>query len=248
MKISKENLEPNSLKALPNRKNIFDLFYSSLSLFPHWVREQQNMQQDNLQKFSEEVKSKIDEIPDDLLQPPKMNIFGPAIENSKYYYDNKYYREMFAKLIAASANKDFNDRIHPAFVDVITQLTPLEAQFLNHFFKERHGGIPYLTLYLKSEDIPKQSIFVKYVFNIPADLQIALLNNLFLSIENLIRLNIIRIRNNTYYKDIDTYYTPIRISEFYLAAIRGNPNKISDEMGVIEFTSFGRYFLETCMN
>ncbi len=62
-----------------------------------------------------------------------MSIVGPALEASRYYIEEEELRKMFAKLIASSMNKNKSEIsiTHPSFVEIIKQLTPLDAQILD---------------------------------------------------------------------------------------------------------------------
>ena len=87
----------------------------------------------------EHYKKKITEnilgIPEDTLVEPPMRIVGPAIEASKYFIEEEYCRDMFAKLIASSCDSSKAKSVHPAFPEIIKQLTPLDARFLMLFKK-----------------------------------------------------------------------------------------------------------------
>lgn len=46
------------------------------------------------------------------------------------YNESEKLREMYANLVAKSMNADFHDKVHPAYVEIIKQLSPAEAVFL----------------------------------------------------------------------------------------------------------------------
>lgn len=84
----------------------------------------------NLKLFLEDLNKKVDEIPEDKLQEPPLNIVGPALEDvAKFYHDEEYLRKLFAKLIALSMNKD-KSYIHPSFIKIIEQLSPDDARMI----------------------------------------------------------------------------------------------------------------------
>jgi hypothetical protein len=86
-----------------------------------------------LQVFTESIKNKYLKIPDKELIPPQISILGPALEASKYYYEQDEIRDMFANLVANLFDKRLVGQIHPAYVEVLKQLTPLEAKLLSAF-------------------------------------------------------------------------------------------------------------------
>ena len=96
-----------------------------------WIKKQEVRQQQNLQDYVKKVEEKTQEIPEEFIQEPSLHIVGPAIEASKYYIESEELREMFANLIASSIDNRKNDKIHPSFVEIIKQLSVLDAQILS---------------------------------------------------------------------------------------------------------------------
>jgi|WetSurMetagenome_2_1015567.scaffolds.fasta_scaffold00226_6 hypothetical protein len=67
-------------------------------------------------------------------------LYGASLE------DNDYLQDKWAVLLVNAANAKFNAEIRRSFIDVLEQLTPLEAQILDvlyalPFIKSRHAGI-----------------------------------------------------------------------------------------------------------
>ena len=67
---------------------------------------------------------------DDAIQPPPLNIAGPAILNLTFTGETPSLREMYANLIAASMDVETAYTAHPSFVRIIEQLSPDEAKIL----------------------------------------------------------------------------------------------------------------------
>lgn len=82
-------------------------------------------------ELKKELEKNLNRIPINKLKVPKMSIIGPAIEKSKYYVGEDIYRKMFAKLIASSI--DSQKEPHHSFVNIIEQLSPLDAKNLLAF-------------------------------------------------------------------------------------------------------------------
>ncbi|MDY4529721.1 MAG: DUF4393 domain-containing protein [Enterocloster aldenensis] len=83
----------------------------------------------NLKLFLEDLDKKVNEIPEDKLREPPLNIVGPALDDvAKFYNDEEYLRKSFAKLIASSMNKDCY--VHPSFIKTIEQLSPDDARII----------------------------------------------------------------------------------------------------------------------
>ena len=83
----------------------------------------------NTEKLKNCVQKRIESIPDEELREPPKNIVVPAILSNSYN-DSEELRLMYANLIANSMNKQQKHPAHPAFVEIIKQLTPSEALLL----------------------------------------------------------------------------------------------------------------------
>ena len=81
--------------------------------------------------YANKIAKNISAVPKDKLQSPNLSIIGPALEASKFYIEEEYIRNLFANLIAASMNSDFNNIIHHSFVEIIKQMNPLDAEIIN---------------------------------------------------------------------------------------------------------------------
>jgi hypothetical protein len=61
---------------------------------------------------------------------PQLSIAGPIIEGIKYQEEDSILYDMFAELLAASIDKTRIGNVHPAFPNLIKQLSPDEALIL----------------------------------------------------------------------------------------------------------------------
>ncbi len=79
------------------------------------------------------VAKKLENVPIENIITPKPNIAGPALEALKYCGHEETLRDMYANLLASSMNKTTAEGAHPAFVEIIKQLTPDEAKLIKYF-------------------------------------------------------------------------------------------------------------------
>lgn len=175
------------------------------------------------------------------VQEIKMSIVGPALEASKYYFEEEQYREMFSSLISASADKTFNRDIHTSFTEVIKQLEPNDAKLLVRISKYTgNKAIPFITvneivlsdkgrLIRAKHLLPNQSISQYF-----ADL---------LSIDNLVRRNLIHIHEIEHFMDEKLYSWVDNhpIKKVY-------ENKTLDlQRGMLSITEYGSSFIRVCL-
>lgn len=76
---------------------------------------------------SESVSKKLAGVPDDQLRTPEPSVAGPALEALRYAGYQESLRELYTNLLASSIDSLTAHEAHPAFVEIIKQLSPDEA-------------------------------------------------------------------------------------------------------------------------
>jgi hypothetical protein len=89
--------------------------------------------------LSVKLTQKLAKIDDECIQPPPMNIAGPAILNLTFTGGIPALREMYANLLASSMDANVASTAHPAFVRIIEQLSPDEAKILGSLVHHPSG-------------------------------------------------------------------------------------------------------------
>lgn len=214
-----------------------------------WGQKQKIKQEKNLEEFKEEINKNIEAIPQENLKDPIMYIVGPAIEASKYYYEEEQFKEMFAKLITASCDNRKTDKISPYFVDIIKQLTPNDAAVLSVF--KDSSILAIVNYYLKYKNNKGNYTYNPYVFTHDAISNDIDLNSI--SIANLIRVGLLTVDFNRNIIDTSCYdkYYNIPVYLQLKEKIKANPNSkyqtIKIKKGVVELTQLGKNFINLCL-
>jgi hypothetical protein len=76
------------------------------------------------------VTERLKDVPKDKVVLPNPRIAVPALQALTYSLDDELIREMFANLLAADMNDDRKKDAHPAFVELIKEMTPTDARVL----------------------------------------------------------------------------------------------------------------------
>jgi len=92
---------------------------------------------------------KLKDVPEDRLVTPNLRIAKSTIEELRYSTDEPQIWELFANLLASAMDKKTLHYAHPAFVEIIKQLTPDEAQIIQLF--ELETVFPVRSLYCHPE-------------------------------------------------------------------------------------------------
>ena len=85
--------------------------------------------------LTEKLNKKLSDVPSENIVTPPISVAGPAIEALRFTGDSPSLQDMFAQLLASSMNKETQSEVHPAFVEMIKQLSTEEANLLNFYGK-----------------------------------------------------------------------------------------------------------------
>ena len=211
-----------------------------------WGTVQKMKQSKYIEDYKNTLYSKIENIPDEDLIEPNINIVGPAIESSKYFFDEEYYQDMFTNLIAASCNIKQKNKIHPSYVDIIKQLSPLDAKVLNLF--KYHNTYPIANLKAINNDntVTPCTILLCDFKEKNKEFSHAEFVEVSSSIDNLIRLNLIT--KNSDVIELGYDYSKFESNIFYKAFSNSlnQDSKINIIKYRMELTNFGMNFFDIC--
>lgn len=222
----------------------------------NWIEYRNSLSKE---KFKIKLKEKLGQISKDKIIEPKLSILGPALEASKYYIEEEEIQELFSNLIASSMNEDTAKYVHHSFVEVIKQLSPLDAKILKELDKKN----PIVDIYYEYNF--KKSDFMKFYLGNEAFL---VLENLFfneiipesklnsISLDNLIRHGLIKINKDITLSEKGAY-SQFENSKVVLKLKEKIKNKVSPfdkEDGrvaikhhVLFLTSYGETFKKVCI-
>lgn len=211
-----------------------------------WGEIQKMKQSKYMEDYKDKLYSKIENIPSEDLIEPNISIVGPAIESSKYFFNEEYYQDMFTNLIAASCDIKQKNKVHPSYVDIIKQLSPLDAKVLNLF--KYHNTYPIANLKAINNDNTVTPVTILLCdfkeknkeFSYDEFVEVSF------SIDNLIRLNLITKNRDVIELGYD--YSKFESNTFYTAFSNSldQNSKISIIKYRMELTNFGMNFFNIC--
>ncbi len=107
------------------------------------------------------LEKKLSDISEEKIKAPENYIAIPALQALSYSMDSEELRELYANLLAKSMYSDTSDGVHPAYVEIIKQLSPLDIKIFNHIAtnkraiavkeayihnKEKHANLYFITI------------------------------------------------------------------------------------------------------
>lgn len=189
---------------------------------------------------------KLKNVDPEKIVTPEAYVAVPAIQAISYSMDSEELRSLYANLLAKAMNSDTKDMVHPSFVEIIKQMSPLDAKTLQYIFNEQNRGIPIIDLIASRNYLDGKSykILQPNITPITFDSIISIT----ISIENLLRLNLIHIDKLLYKNGYDSILKTNSFKELSKNLHAKNPNF---EIEVVKKTGdlsvLGQSFCDICI-
>ena len=235
--------------------SIWDIVFGGIDIYSE---KQRYLRELNLQKFKDSLTNKVEDIPTEDIQEPNLSIIGPTLEKSKYYFEDENLRELFANLVASSIDKTKTEIVHPAYPDIIQNLSPNDAMFLKEISSLE--VIPFCMLRYQKRSKDNQTTFFSY-FGDGITLSRCILKYTYQenpfydfnpTIDNLSRLKLIEVTDK--FLSDESNYSDFLDNSIYkkCQSELSHDSQIMERevtmiKGVIEVTSFGKNFIKTCV-
>jgi Abortive infection alpha len=84
------------------------------------------------------ITKRLSKVPEGKIVAPSPRIAVPAVQALVYSMEDEFIREMFANLLAADMDVDRKDGVHPAFVELIKEMTSEDARVLTAVIERSH--------------------------------------------------------------------------------------------------------------
>lgn len=212
---------------------------------------------------------RLRDVPENRIQSPMPTIAGPALEALRFAGQDSTLRELYAKLLATSMDAQTARKAHPAFVEIIRQLIPDEAQLLEYLWQNLPGNRESAILISGRALIGETMVLVQPInhFCLMAKKVRCVCPDLIPSyIDNLCRLGLTSVLPPESAVEIDlVQYLPyehleeeakVDALQFYTrlrdlgAFFKDESNNIRLEVtrGVLSLTSLGTQFCEACID
>lgn len=204
---------------------------------------------DKISNFLENiVAEKLEKVPEERISTPPPNVAGPAIEALKFTGHDETLQDLFANLIANSLDSKTVLEAHPAFVDIIKNISSDEGLILKLFVIDRH--FPMVDVKL---DLKKRGGFKILHRNFSEIGKLANCKHPQLTtnyLDNLCRLGLLEIPSGRKINDPKAYenLTSNPIVEKLKKQFENNEDfSIGFEKKHIEVTGMGKQFINACV-
>ncbi len=178
--------------------------------------------------------------------PPEKYVAVPALQQLSYSFDSEDLCELYANLLASSMNVDTKYQVHPAYVDIIRQLSPDEAKIINNIYKT-NPVVPIINVSVKMQDDAMLELAENYTCYF--DKICCYPETIGFMLKNMERLGILNIRYDQRVIPETTYDILLNKENIIdlISTYENMPNShIKIERGLIELSEFGKGFCKIC--
>lgn len=206
-----------------------------------------------LEDFKNDLEDRLNSLPDDKIVEPDLMVAGPTLESLKYTYDKEELRNMYLNLLVSSMNKDTKDKAHPSYVEIIRQLTPLDAKVFKKLNEVGQVACAHAILEIDNTNKVYSSAYPNYLVEELLDLGDEF--DISASISNLIRLGLIHHEDNSItdynYEKFKNFNIIIKnkkiLDNINNSKRNGITTSVKIQKQVIMKNNFGEQFAETCL-
>ena len=198
----------------------------------------------NVKETEKLLEEKLANVSEEKIIHPDPYVAVPAFQAISYSMDREELRNMYANLLSKAMNEDTKKDVHPAFTEIIKQMSPIDAQILKKFFN--------------SKSIPLIDVIDKHIENGSYIPLISNLTNIFdydnvtvsVSLSNLIRLGLVEIPACEFFPNeiiYDTISSHLAFIEFKKKHKSPQNYKIDISKKLLSITALGFKFCEICI-
>lgn len=211
------------------------------------------------EKCHAKVKEKIDKIPKENLTTPDIGIIGETLENLKYNLDKDYLVELYSNIIARDVDSRTKNGVHPTFVSIIKDLSYNDIKLLEAIYKYQnndHIAVPIISLTIGSENTSMNKTFKNERYFIELDNYNYDEHVFSISLENLVKLNLISLdfqqwlKNESIYENLKNKANLIYKPTFKLLEMiyECECNIEIKSKGIFYLTNLGYALLNICLS
>lgn len=213
---------------------------AALAPLRQWIAQKEY----NVAETEKLLAKKLENIDTEKIVTPESYVAVPAIQAISYSMDSEELRNLYANLLAKSMNVDTKNFVHPSFVEIIKQLSPLDAKVLKAIMEREVN--PCINLRYENPQGTYNSIMTNVT-----DFHFASQALISISIDNLQKQNLIHIPYDAHYSN-EYLYDAIIQSDFYKEQEACHPErpdgfKFTHEKKMISKTNLGQSFYEACI-
>lgn len=198
-------------------------------------------------KFQKDLSEKAKSIPPEHLIEPKASVAGPALQGLAFSHEEPNLKEMYLNLLATAMDGRKADGAHPAFVEIIKQLTSEEAHYLRYILSSS-VAFPIVEIRRSENGKPGWKELMRHLLDLRNEANGEMSENprVPAMVDNWIRQGLVHVDYMKHLQKADAYNWVEKRPEYLKLREEHETDtvKISYEKGIIVRTSFGAQFAQ----
>ncbi|NMG49188.1 DUF4393 domain-containing protein [Azoarcus communis] len=197
------------------------------------------------EKFQSDLSEKLKAIPEKDLVEPKLYIAGPAVQGLALSHEDTCLKDMYLNLLKSSMDIKTTELAHPAFVEIIKQLTAYEAILLNGLLSDleiEHAIVEYIKI---SKTDRSWTTISRHVMNLStSEGEFIYIPYIESWVDNWSRLGLVDADYSTRLVEDNAYDWVNQMDDFknLISNFESEKYNISYREGVLRITGFGKSF------
>lgn len=212
-----------------------------------WIAEREY----KLTETEKLLAKKLEHVGEEKIVTPEAYVAVPAIQAISYSMDSEELRNLYANLLAKAMNSDTKDMVHPSFVEIIKQLSPIDSLVFKTIMERETNPLMDLIYVKMGGETITYPVTNRSIYTNLSDINVATPDIICISLDNLTKQGLISIPNDKGYAE-DKIYENILNSQFYLKMKKDHPKtsdgfEFSHTKKVIDKTKLGIAFYNICI-
>ncbi|MFG0396392.1 DUF4393 domain-containing protein [Pseudomonas sp. zbq_4] len=198
-------------------------------------------------KFQEDIAEATKDVPLESLIEPKPSLAGPALQALAFSHDELDLKDLYIKLLATSMDNRCASRAHPAFVEMLRQLTAKEARALQDILQASQIEICRVDLVSTTEGMGRRTLQSHVMNAVDSDTHLPVEDDeLAAMVDNWVRLGLITVNYDRWALGEQAYDWMETRPEIlkYRAMITSSDRRIEPAKGLVLRTALGAQFAE----
>ena len=213
----------------------------------------------NVAETEKLLAQKLENINPESIVTPEAYVAVPAFQSISYCINNKELYDLFANLLAKAMVSGWKEKVHPAFVEIIKQLSPNDALVLKEIFNAGptiEAATIAIVLKRKGAYMVGSPQPVKYSDELVYNIHCSSISEdqVSISVNNLQRLGLVDLHSD--YSPSDVNFEFVKHTSLYLEfqklfdELKGtdeDPERIQINRKYISLNALGQLFCEICI-
>lgn len=186
-------LKPSAKEVGKTSSLLLRTINAALSPLEIWVLNKEY----NVAEIKKLLALKLENVSPDKIVSPKPYVAVPAIQAISYSMDSEDLRDLYANLLSKAMISDTQEEVHPSFVEIIKQLSPIDAKVFKEIASQCTFPVATLTVseYESTNPMDRLDGAIKsYSYHNLTNIRFSDYSSVLLSLDNLLRLRLVEER------------------------------------------------------